>query len=84
MSSSTIVSKKGQVVIPKDIRDRLGLGPGTMLSVHVDGKKVIMEPSHELRPDAFLHAGPRVTGPLLDEVKATGDKASRLLRDLGV
>ncbi len=84
MSSSTVVSKKGQVVIPKDIRDRLNLGPGTMLNVRVDGKKVIMEPSQELPPDAFIRAGTGTTGPLLGEAKATGDKSSRLLRDLGV
>lgn len=84
MSPSTVVSKKGQVVIPKDIRGRLNLCPGTMLNVRVDGKKVIMEPSQELPPDAFIRAGPGITGPLVGEAKDTGDKTSKLLRDLGV
>jgi antitoxin PrlF len=36
-----IVSEKGQVTIPKGVRDRLGLRPGTVLSIEaIDGKLV--------------------------------------------
>ncbi|MEM2842212.1 MAG: AbrB/MazE/SpoVT family DNA-binding domain-containing protein [Thermoproteota archaeon] len=82
--SKTIVSKKGQVVIPKQARDKLGLTPGTVLKVQVEGKKIILEPLQELAEKAFVRAGPKVTEPLLHEAKRTSDKTQRLLRDLGV
>lgn len=82
--SKTIVSKKGQVVIPKQARDKLSLVPGTILRVQVEGKRVILEPLQEPPKEAFVSAGSKVTEPLLHEAKRTSDKAKRLLRDLGV
>lgn len=82
--SKTMVSKKGQVVIPKDARDKLSLVPGTVLRVQVEGKRVILEPLQEPPREAFVLAGSKVTEPLLHEAKRTSDKAKRLLRDLGV
>ncbi len=80
----TIVSKKGQVVIPKPIRDQLGLTPGTILKVHVEGKKIILEPLAEPPPEIFVDAGSKVAEPILREAKSLSDKAYRLLKDLGV
>ncbi|MCD6466249.1 AbrB/MazE/SpoVT family DNA-binding domain-containing protein [Candidatus Bathyarchaeota archaeon] len=82
--SKTMVSKKGQVVIPKNIRERLGLTPGTILKVQVEGKKVILEPLQEPPKEIFVEAGLKITEPLLHEAKITSDKAKRLLRGLGV
>ena len=82
--SKTVVSKKGQVVIPKNIRERLGLTPGTILKVQVEGKKVILEPLQEPPKEVFVEAGLKITEPLLHEAKITSDEAKRLLRDLGV
>ena len=82
--AKTVVSKKGQVVIPKEARDKLGLTPGTVLKVQVDGKRVILEPLQEPPKEAFVEAGSKITEPLLHEAKITSDKAKRLLRDLGV
>ena len=82
--SKTVVSKKGQVVIPKNIRERLGLTPGTILKVQVEGKKVILEPLQEPPKEIFVEAGLKITEPLLHEAKITSDEAKRLLRDLGV
>jgi AbrB family looped-hinge helix DNA binding protein len=82
--SRTVVSNKGQVVIPKQARDKLGLTPGTVLSVQVEEKRVILEPLQEPPKEAFVQAGPRIAEPLLHEAKTTSDKAQRLLRDLGV
>ena len=54
--AKTVVSKKGQVVIPKEARDKLGLTPGTVLKVQVDGKRVILEPLQEPPKEAFVEA----------------------------
>lgn len=80
----TVVSKKGQVVIPKKIRDTLGLSPGTVLRVEVEGKRVILEPLKEPPKEVFVKAGSEITEPMLHEVKAGSDKVRRLLMDLGV
>jgi AbrB family looped-hinge helix DNA binding protein len=82
--SKTVVSKKGQVVIPKQARDILSLVPGTVLRVQVEGKRVILEPLQEPPKEAFVSAGSKVTEPLLREAKRTSDKTKKLLRDLGV
>ena len=82
--SKTVVSKKGQVVIPKQARDKLGLTPGTVLKVQVEGKRIILEPLQEPPKEAFIEAGSTITEQLLNEAKTTSDKSKRLLRDLGV
>ena len=80
----TIVSSKGQVVIPKPIREALGLRPGTVLRVRVEGKKVVFEPMEEPPQGIFVEAGSRITEPILREAKRSSDKVDRLLKDLGV
>jgi AbrB family looped-hinge helix DNA binding protein len=39
----TTVDKFGRVVIPKQVRERLGLQPGTPVQVHQQGDKVVLE-----------------------------------------
>jgi AbrB family looped-hinge helix DNA binding protein len=82
--SKTLVSKKGQVVIPKDVRERLNLTPGTILEVLVEDKKVVLEPVKELNEKIFVHAGEHVTESIVGEAKATSDKTRRLLNELGI
>jgi AbrB family looped-hinge helix DNA binding protein len=40
----TRLSSKGQVVIPRQIRDELGLVPGTRFQVRVDEGSIVLEP----------------------------------------
>ena len=80
----TTVSEKGQIVIPKEVRERLGLIKGAVLNVKVEGKKVVLEPVQEPPKEIFVRAGPKLTEPVLAEAKATDDKIDRLLKDLGV
>jgi AbrB family looped-hinge helix DNA binding protein len=82
--SKTVVSNKGQVVIPKEARDTLGLVPGTVLKVQVKGKRLTFEPLQEPPAEVFIEAGSKLTEPILREAKAKGDKVKRLVLDLGV
>jgi AbrB family looped-hinge helix DNA binding protein len=40
----TKMSTKGQVVIPSEVRKKLGLEPGTPISIEVSGHRLIIEP----------------------------------------
>ena len=80
----TVVSEKGQVVIPKQIRNRAGLTKGAVLKVWMEGKRIILEPLEEPPKEVFVKAGSRITGRTLNEAKSGSDKARELLRDLGV
>lgn len=38
------LSSKGQVVVPKEIREIVGIGPGTTLRITVHDGKIILDP----------------------------------------
>ena len=44
MQSTTTISQKGQIVVPKDIRDILKIKPSDTLIVNLEGKRIIVEP----------------------------------------
>ena len=70
--SAVTVSEKGQIVIPAELRRRLGIGAGTRLEVVAEagGFRVIVEPQRKGRNAAGClgvagYSGPRVrTGDL--------------------
>jgi len=43
----TTVSSKGQVVIPAEVREKLGIEPGTRISVRIEKDHLILEPINE-------------------------------------
>lgn len=79
--SKTKVSEKGQVVIPKEIRNKLGLAPGMILEVGIQDGKVILEPARRPPEEIFIRAGPSVTEPVIREAKDGADKVDQFLRD---
>lgn len=44
MVEEATITSKGQITIPKKIRDRLGLTPGTKVAFLVRGKEVVLLP----------------------------------------
>lgn len=40
----TKVDSKGRIVLPKEVRDRLGITPGTEVNIHEEDGKVVVEP----------------------------------------
>ncbi len=77
------VSSKGQIVIPKEIRRKLGIGKNSILRLRVVGKKIILEPAPEPPDDIFVEAGEKIVDEALREAKRD-EKILRLLRDLGI
>jgi AbrB family looped-hinge helix DNA binding protein len=68
-AATTTLSTKGQVVIPEEIRSRLGLKPGTQFVVIADRDAVIFK---VLEP------------PSLDEFKELLRRAKRVARETGL
>ena len=65
----------GRVVIPKRVREHLGLTPGTVLEVEEGGREIHLRPAHE---------EPQVAdrdGVLVFTGKATGDVLGALRRE---
>jgi AbrB family looped-hinge helix DNA binding protein len=48
MTDEVTISSKGQVTIPKAIRDRLRLKPGDRVAFRVRGDEVVVEPARRL------------------------------------
>ncbi len=66
------VGAKGQVVIPKDLRDELGIEPGDEVSFWLDGDHVAVQPAHRRRPLRGRFRSSRLTTEL--ERERTADR----------
>ena len=83
-------SAKGQVVIPAEIRDRIGLQPGDRVLVQLVGEKVVIEAVPEDPVGAvhgLLRGEPSLTGVLEEERRAEDareDERAGLVRPAGV
>jgi AbrB family looped-hinge helix DNA binding protein len=70
---SSTVTSKGQITIPKQVRDLLGIGPGSQIEFQraPDGRIVLVKVEKKSRPNRFArlrgHAGP---GLSTDEIMA--------------
>ena len=70
---ATTVTSKGQVTIPKEIRDLLGIGPGSAVEFSLDeAGRVVVEKIGGERPKSRFEALRGMAGPGLttDEIMA--------------
>ncbi len=70
----TTLDRFGRVVVPKDIRDRLGLRPGTEVEIDEKGSEVVLRPvEHEpalmVKEGVLVYAG-KATGDIRSAVRA--------------
>ena len=69
LSDVTSVSSKGQVVLPKAIREKLQIKPGVKLIVFCDGTNILLKPIPE---------------PDITEFQTLMDDASRWAEEVGM
>ena len=72
MATSTVVSSKYQIVIPKEARERIPLRPGQKLAVIVRGKSITLVPVPELEDLVGILRG-KAIGEYRDEEKTAHD-----------
>lgn len=81
MNAKTTLSAKGQVVIPKDVRDQLGFTSGQVFDVVPMGGGVLLKPQHKKSGRSFdeimvgikaryYHKGPPVSIEEMDDAVA--------------
>jgi AbrB family looped-hinge helix DNA binding protein len=72
MAANTVMSSKGQVVIPKAIRDRVHLRTGQKLAVLAKGRSIVLVPVPELDDLIGILAGKNVSGYREEEDEERG------------
>ena len=69
----TTLDKFGRIVIPKRVRDDLGLKPGTILQIEQADQRILMEPinegPHVVVKDGVLVFSGTATGDLVGAIK---------------
>lgn len=76
MEMKRAVGEKGQIVLPKDVRDYLGIKPGSKVIFEVKGKEIVIKPekSGEEFVKDFLNV-PKLKKPLTTkQIKKILDK----------
>lgn len=82
---TTTLSSKGQVVLPRLVRSKLHLAPGTKLLCEIQGDSVILTPEHprhfEKEYVTDPQTGLRVTKSFVDTEPVTSEMIKTLLED---
>jgi AbrB family looped-hinge helix DNA binding protein len=76
--NKTTISSKGQIAIPKRLRERLNLKPGTQLAIDIHGESLVLKRLVSRFPDwrtmeGMARGGESLTNALMEERAA--DKA---------
>jgi AbrB family looped-hinge helix DNA binding protein len=84
--TTVTISSKGQIVIPKKIREMLGLTTGKKLKIFQENKKIILVAEPEVKPsELFVSASPHAVDKAMKISREIDEaKIKRLLDDLGI
>ena len=77
---STVVTTKGQIVIPSKVRQRHGIKKGTRLCISEEGDKIIIQPMTKEYFDKMagvLKSDKKLTKALLEERAADKEREER-------
>lgn len=81
---TSTISSKGQVTVPKAVRDRLGLRAGTVVAFEVTDAGVLLRKGHKgVRPVDRVRGllrRTRSTDTLIDEMRGEAPAAARARR----
>jgi len=78
--TKTTISSKGQIAIPKAVRERLNLKAGTEISIDVQGQSLVLKRFVRNHPDWHTMRGMfRAGADLLSDL--TNDRAAEIVRD---
>jgi AbrB family looped-hinge helix DNA binding protein len=77
--TKAIISSKGQIVIPKAVRERLNLKAGTEVLIDVQGEALVMKRFVPDHPDWHTMRGMFRGANLLEDL--TDDRAAEIARD---
>jgi AbrB family looped-hinge helix DNA binding protein len=78
MNRITTVSTKGQLVIPAEMRESLGIRPGSRIAVSLKGSRIILEAVSEKLVDetrGIFADGPSLSGLLQQERRRDNKKS---------
>ena len=78
--TQTTISLKGQIVIPKAVRERLNLKAGTQVSIDVQGESLVMKRLVRNYPDWHTMRGMAKGGESLTKALME-DRAAEVARD---
>lgn len=73
---STVVAERGQVTIPKALRDKLGIVPGTVLEFTAENGRLIATKRVDSHPALKLkgrHSRGRRTADIMAELRGKGE-----------
>lgn len=84
--TTVTISSRGQIVIPKKIRELLGLSMGNKLKVFQENKKIVLVAEPEVKPtDLFVSASPNAVDKAMKASREIDEaKLKKLLHDLGI
>lgn len=84
--TTVTVSSKGQIVIPKNIRESFGLTEGNKLKIFRENRKIILIAEPEIKPsELFVGSSPEVGDEALKASHVIDEaKIQKLLNDIGI